>query len=155
MQKNRATVAEYFGAVESQLQSVHQIHSADVVTLSAISPDSSKADAMVTATPSVILGILTADCPPVLFYDPEAQVIGAVHAGSKGAKAGELQKTVAAMALTLIHIPEPTRLGMTPYAVFCLKKKKKKKNKYATVIVLQIHTVCRIRVDNGHMRSLM
>jgi|TARA_B110000967_G_scaffold126245_1_gene129071 YfiH family protein len=97
VQKNRVTVAEYFGAVESQLQSVHQIHSADVVTLSAISPDSSKADAMVTATPSVILGILTADCQPVLFYDPEAQVIGAAHAGSKGAKAGVLQNTVAAM----------------------------------------------------------
>ena len=97
VQTNRDAVAKYFSAAGPELQSVHQIHSADVITLTALSPYGPKADAMVTATPGIILSILTADCQPVLFYDPQAQVIGAAHAGSKGAKAGVLQNTVAAM----------------------------------------------------------
>ena len=97
VEANRKSVATHFGAAEPQLRSVHQIHSARVVSLKAVSSNPPKADAMVTATPGVILSILTADCQPVLFYDAEAQVIGAAHAGSKGAKTGVLQNTIAAM----------------------------------------------------------
>ena len=56
-----------------------------------------KADALVTRTPGLVIGILTADCAPVLFADPEARVVGAAHAGWRGAVAGVLEATVAAM----------------------------------------------------------
>ena len=56
-----------------------------------------KADALVTRTPGLVIGILTADCAPVLFADPEAGVVGAAHAGWRGAVGGVLEATVAAM----------------------------------------------------------
>ena len=81
-----------------QLATVYQIHSADVVTLEgANGADATKADAMVTATPGLALSILTADCQPVLFADTAAGVIGAAHAGWKGALGGILEATLDAM----------------------------------------------------------
>lgn len=95
---NRGRVADAMDVDLSQLAGVHQVHSADVVTLGEASqPKAMKADAMVTDTPGVCLSILTADCQPVLFYDPEAQVIGAAHAGWKGAINGVLEATIDAM----------------------------------------------------------
>jgi len=95
---NRARVAEALGAAPPQLVTVHQTHSADVVTLD-VPPASPrpKADGIVTTTPGLVLGILTADCEPVLFSDAEAGVIGAAHAGWKGAMSGVLEATVDAM----------------------------------------------------------
>jgi YfiH family protein len=83
----------------ARLVSLAQIHSATVHTVDAgwdfaARPDG---DAMVTALPGIMLGILTADCVPVLFADAEAGVIGAAHAGWKGAVGGVLENTVAAM----------------------------------------------------------
>jgi YfiH family protein len=82
------------------LVSLYQVHGRDVVHVTAPVADAErpKADAMVTATPGLALGILTADCAPVLLADGEAGVIGAAHAGWKGALAGVLPATVAAMA---------------------------------------------------------
>ena len=97
VQANRSAVATYFGGSEISLHSVHQIHSKDVMTVQAGSLDTPQADAMVTSTPGLVLGILTADCQPVLFCDAKAKVIGAAHAGSKGAKTGVLQNTITAM----------------------------------------------------------
>jgi hypothetical protein len=94
---NREATARYFGHTETQLQSLHQIHSSDVVVLHAPMFKSQKADALVTATPGLTLSILTADCQPVLMYDQKAKVIGAAHAGWKGTKLGVLQNTIAAM----------------------------------------------------------
>lgn len=94
---NRARVAEAMGVEVDALRGVHQIHSSDVVTVDSIGTDKPKADAMVTATPGIALSILTADCQPVLFADPAARVIGAAHAGWKGAMAGVLENTVEAM----------------------------------------------------------
>ncbi|WP_368184681.1 peptidoglycan editing factor PgeF [Aestuariibius sp. HNIBRBA575] len=94
---NRTRVAEAMQADPSQLARMHQIHSADVVTVTTPSPEAPKADGMVTNQPGIVLSVLTADCQPVLFSDPEAGVIGAAHAGSKGALAGVLQNTIAAM----------------------------------------------------------
>ena len=94
---NRRAVATHFGGPEASLQSVHQIHSKDVMVVEVGSLDTPKADAMVTSTPGLVLGILTADCQPVLFFDAQAKVIGAAHAGSKGAKTGVLQNTITAM----------------------------------------------------------
>ena len=95
---NRACVADAMQVNPVALQSVHQIHSADVVTLTASTDrDAVQADAMVTATKGIALGILTADCAPILFHDPHATVIGAAHAGWKGAIGGITQATLAAM----------------------------------------------------------
>lgn len=79
------------------LATLNQVHSADVVVLDAVPAERPRADAMVTKVPGLGLGILTADCQPVLLADPEAGVIGAAHAGWKGAIGGVLEATVEAM----------------------------------------------------------
>lgn len=81
------------------LVGVHQVHSPDVVTVTGPWPDDArpKADALVTERPGLLLGILTADCAPVLLADREAGVIGAAHAGWRGAHGGVIEATVAAM----------------------------------------------------------
>ncbi len=79
------------------LATLYQVHSATVVTLDAVPDERPQADAMVTNRPGLALGILTADCAPVLLVDREAGVIGAAHAGWKGAVAGVTEATVAAM----------------------------------------------------------
>ncbi|WP_085307686.1 peptidoglycan editing factor PgeF [Planktotalea arctica] len=94
---NRARVASDMGVAPTALVGVHQYHSADVVVIDAPSDARPKADAMVTNQPNIALGILTADCQPVLFADPKAGVIGAAHAGWKGALDGVLSRTVEAM----------------------------------------------------------
>ncbi len=98
VQENRRRVAGWFGLPVEQLATVHQIHSPDVVTIKA-NYDGSRpqADAMVTATPGIVLGVLAADCGPVLFADPENRVVGAAHAGWKGALTGVLENTIDAM----------------------------------------------------------
>ena len=84
---------------DSELVTVHQVHSSEVVTVTGPIPldERPQADAMVTDKPSLLLGILTADCVPVLFLDPKANVVGAAHAGWKGAIAGVTDNTIAAM----------------------------------------------------------
>lgn len=84
---------------EAELATVHQVHSAEVVY--AERPwrqgDRPRVDAMVTDRPNLLLGILTADCAPVLFADSKVRVIGAAHAGWRGALAGVTDATIAAM----------------------------------------------------------
>lgn len=79
----------------------HQVHSPDVISVEAEWSDSAtgrpSADALVTATPGLVLGIVTADCAPVLFADAAAGVIGAAHAGWRGAHGGVLENTIKAM----------------------------------------------------------
>jgi YfiH family protein len=94
---NRARVAEAMNVAPTALVGVHQIHSADVAVITGPTTERPHADAMVTKTPGVALGILTADCQPVLFADPEAGVIGAAHAGWRGALDGVLEATLDAM----------------------------------------------------------
>lgn len=94
---NRGRVAHTMGVDPSHLQSVHQYHSAEVVHVTSPIDPVPKADAMVTSTPGMVLGILTADCQPVLFSDPQAKIVGAAHAGWKGAKGGVIDATVQAM----------------------------------------------------------
>jgi YfiH family protein len=95
---NRARVAEALGVAPERLVSVHQVHSAEVVTVTGPLVEKPRADAMVTAVPGLALTVLTADCQPVLLADREAGVVGAAHAGWRGALAGVLEATVAAMA---------------------------------------------------------
>lgn len=84
-----------------KLVTVHQIHSPNVRHVTAPFPDDSRpqADAMVTDRPGLALGILTADCAPILFADREAGVVAAAHAGWKGAFSGVIEATLAEMEL--------------------------------------------------------
>lgn len=81
------------------LATVYQVHSPDavVVTEACADDERPKADALVTDRPGLLLGIVTADCAPVLFADPEAGVVGAAHAGWRGARGGVLENTIEAM----------------------------------------------------------
>lgn len=96
---NRARSMEELELPPEALVTVHQAHTADVVVVDAPFPHDKApvADGMVTRLPRVALGILTADCAPVLLADATAGVIGACHAGWKGALAGILDNTVAKM----------------------------------------------------------
>lgn len=97
--ENKRRVAAHFDLPANALVTLKQIHSADVVTVTApFGPDDRpEADALVTNQPDIILGILTADCVPVLLRDDVAGVIGAAHAGWKGAYSGVVKNTIAAM----------------------------------------------------------
>jgi len=96
--ENRRRVAAWMGVAPEKLLSVHQVHSPDVVIATqAFAGPRPKADAIVTDQPGLALGTSTADCGPVLFVDETARVIGAAHAGWKGAFTGVLENTVAAM----------------------------------------------------------
>jgi polyphenol oxidase len=94
---NRARVTTAMDLPPEALVTVHQVHSAKAIPVTGPLTIRPEADAMVTATPGVLLGILTADCQPVLFHDPVAQVIGAAHAGWRGAVDGVLEATLDAM----------------------------------------------------------
>ena len=97
VEMNRTRVAEAMGVDLPRLVTVHQTHSADAVAVAGPLSDKPKADAMVSATPGVALAVLTADCQPVLMADRAARVIGAAHAGWRGARDGVLEATVAGM----------------------------------------------------------
>ncbi|MBC7143477.1 MAG: peptidoglycan editing factor PgeF [Rhodobacteraceae bacterium] len=94
---NRGRVAAALGVSPAALIGVHQVHSADVVTVTGPMATSIRADALVTATPGLALTVLTADCQPVLFADAGAGVIGAAHAGWRGTLLGVLEATLDAM----------------------------------------------------------
>lgn len=98
---NRARVAAALGLPPERLATVNQTHSDKVVTLTG-SEDldavaRTEADAIVTTVPGLAIAVLTADCQPILFADPDAGVIAAAHAGWRGALDGILQATVGAM----------------------------------------------------------
>jgi polyphenol oxidase len=97
--ENRARAATALGVAPDRLLTCHQIHSADAITVTEPwrREANPRADGMATAVPGIALGILTADCAPVLFADPTARVIGAAHAGWRGAIGGVLEATIAAM----------------------------------------------------------
>ncbi|MBV8791730.1 MAG: peptidoglycan editing factor PgeF [Pseudolabrys sp.] len=97
--ENRARMATAVGVRPENFLSLYQVHSPDVVTVEKpwTRNDRPRADAAVTAVPGLALGISTADCGPVLFAEPKARVIGAAHAGWKGALGGVLEATIGAM----------------------------------------------------------
>lgn len=94
---NRARVAEAMAVPAEALAGVHQVHSADVVTVTEPTAERPRADALVTREPGIALSILTADCQPILFADAGAGVIGAAHAGWRGALDGVIEATLDAM----------------------------------------------------------
>ncbi len=95
---NRGRVAHALDVEPAALVSANQVHSADVITVTGpVNGHAGRADALVTATPGLALSVLTADCMPVLLADHDAGVIGAVHAGWRGALSGVLEATLDAM----------------------------------------------------------
>lgn len=97
--ENRARVARHLGGSTDAVLTVYQVHGATAVRAGEmVSRDSlPKADAVVTSVPGLVVGVLTADCTPVLFADPEARIVAAAHAGWRGAVAGIVEATVAKM----------------------------------------------------------
>lgn len=98
VRENRSRVTSHLGARD--LVSAYQVHGTAALVVNAPWPEGErpKADAMVTATPGMALGVLTADCTPVLFADPQARVIAAAHAGWRGALSGIIEAAIDAMA---------------------------------------------------------
>lgn len=97
VQENRARVAANLGAEITMLITAHQVHSARAVIADTPWGKNPEADAIVTNTPGLAIGVLTADCTPILFVDPQARVVGAAHAGWRGAKTGIIAATITAM----------------------------------------------------------
>jgi YfiH family protein len=103
VQINRARVAQFFDVPPAHLLAVHQAHTSQVICVDSLwsAPKEGDprpiADALVTNIPGYVLSIVTADCGPVLLADPKARVIGAAHAGWRGALGGILDETVKAM----------------------------------------------------------
>jgi len=98
VRENRRRMAEALQVASDALISVYQVHSPDAVLVEGPwGPERPKADAMVTRVPGLALAITTADCGPVLFADPRSGVIGAAHAGWRGAVTGVLESTLQAM----------------------------------------------------------
>jgi YfiH family protein len=97
--ENRGRAARAIGADPADLVGAVQVHGSDVAHVTAAMPRSAwaRADGLVTDRIGVVLGIVTADCAPVLLSDPVARVVGAAHAGWRGAVAGVIEATVAAM----------------------------------------------------------
>lgn len=96
--ENRRRVAAWMGVEPRFLLTAYQVHSPDVIVVrEPFTGERPKADALVTDTPRIALAVSTADCGPVLFADGEHHVIGAAHAGWKGAFTGVLENTIAAM----------------------------------------------------------
>ena len=96
--ENRRRIAEQMGLAPTHLINVHQVHSPDAVVVAGPwDGQRPKADALVTRTDGLAIAVTTADCGPVLLVEPNARVIGAAHAGWKGALTGVLEATVAAM----------------------------------------------------------
>ncbi|MEW9804619.1 peptidoglycan editing factor PgeF [Mesorhizobium sp. ZMM04-5] len=98
VRENRRRIAEWMGVSADRLLTAHQVHSPDVIVAREPFPgDRPKVDAIVTDRPGIAVGASSADCGPVLFADPEARVVGAAHAGWKGAFTGVLENTIATM----------------------------------------------------------
>lgn len=99
VRENRRRAADAMGLPARSLAALTQVHGPDVAVVETPWPDDRrpKADAMVTRHRGVTLGIVTADCAPVLFADPQTGVIGAAHAGWRGAVGGVLEATIEAM----------------------------------------------------------
>src|SRR5579862_7832742 len=97
--ENRRRVAAQLGVGAERLTLCHQVHSPDVVVVEKPWPTAErpKADALVTKAKGLAIGILTADCAPILFADAEAGIVAAAHAGWRGAVGGVLEATIAAM----------------------------------------------------------
>ena len=96
--ENRARATATLGLSAEHLATPWQVHSAEAIVVdSPFSGERPKVDGIVTATPGVAVGVVTADCGPVLFADPVNRVVAAAHSGWRGALGGVLEATISAM----------------------------------------------------------
>ncbi len=95
--ENKKRMAETLGVAAGRFLVPFQIHSADCLVVDAPWTDRPRCDGLATATPALALGVTGADCGMILFADPKAAVVGACHAGWKGALSGVIEATIAAM----------------------------------------------------------
>ena len=115
VERNRAIAASRLGLPADRLVSCHQVHGSTTIAVERPwrRKDNPRADGMVTAVPGIALGVLAADCAPVLFADPEARIIGAAHGGWRGALSGVMEATVRAMTTLGAHA-DRVRAGIGP-----------------------------------------
>jgi polyphenol oxidase len=98
IKENRSRAAGFFSIAPNLLMNPWQTHSSDVIVVERpFDGERPKADGIVTKTPGIVIGVVTADCGPILFADTQAKVIGAAHAGWKGAVGGVLENTIKTM----------------------------------------------------------
>ncbi|MCE2991706.1 MAG: peptidoglycan editing factor PgeF [Candidatus Jidaibacter sp.] len=99
--KNKEVVAKSFGVQSAKIKFLNQVHGNDVIVIDSTNANSdlsaTKADAIVTKIPGVVLAVLTADCCPILFSDPVSKIIGCAHSGWRSAFSGVIESTVDAM----------------------------------------------------------
>lgn len=115
LSENRRRVAHWIEVPTDRLVGVTQVHGKRVITVTEPWPVGAgeEADAMVTSQPQVALGTITADCAPVLFSSTNGQIVGAAHAGWRGALAGVLEATLEAMQALGAH-PADVRAVVGP-----------------------------------------
>ncbi|HKK02118.1 MAG TPA: peptidoglycan editing factor PgeF [Desulfuromonadales bacterium] len=116
---NRSTLARAFNLQPHQLLTVQQVHGTDILIIDQPNPDLShflaiESDAVITNQKSIMIGILVADCFPVLLFDPDQQVAAAVHAGWRGTASGLIGKTVTAMENAFGSRPERLLTAVGP-----------------------------------------
>jgi len=116
---NRSTFTRAFGLESRQLLTVSQVHGTDLLVIDAPNPDLShflkvECDAVITDQPGIMLGILTADCYPVLMYAPLRRVVAAVHVGWRGAAAGILGKTLGVLRSSFKVFPDELKIAIGP-----------------------------------------
>jgi len=95
--ENKMRILEKLGCTGAKFQLLHQVHGSEVVVIDNIITPAPQADGLVTKRKNIALGILTADCAPILFADKNSGIVGCCHAGWRGAKAGIAEKTLQAM----------------------------------------------------------
>ncbi len=113
VRSNRALFATTLGCTPTALSTVKQVHGRVALVVDAPEQAAREADALVSATPGLLLAVTTADCVPLLLADPRARVVAAVHAGWRGAVAGVVEATLAQM-MALGAAPERMLAAIGP-----------------------------------------
>jgi YfiH family protein len=116
---NRSSLTRAFDLPPHLLLTVQQVHGSDILVIDQANPDLShflsvECDAIVTDQPGIMIGILVADCYPVLLYDPGRQVAAAVHVGWRGAASGIIVRTIEAMTSVFDCRPEDLQAAVGP-----------------------------------------
>lgn len=119
IEANRATLTRAFGLEPHLLLTVRQVHGTDILVVDESNPDlthfqSVESDAIVTDQPGIMIGVLVADCYPVLIHDPVKKTAAAIHAGWRGAAAGIIGKTIKAMKTHFSSRPEDLEAAIGP-----------------------------------------
>ena len=114
IESNTGRVKEAFGLKADSVVTVNQVHGDVTIVADRVDMPAQEADALITNTPGVPVGVLTADCLPILLYDPHAKAVGAVHAGRVGTLLGIASKAVVAMATAFGSKPADIRAALGP-----------------------------------------